>query len=161
MFGSWVSGLGTLVAAVVALVIANRQSTAARVSGAVKCIHHSMILTIDIKQRVGYIKKLFVSGERPLIALKQCERRMCLRYEALFDREIYEYLPSEIVDFILELSGLIDGLSAAVAEVVSELGDKDFVNIPPNVRVESSEGIDYFISQLDELFDKLNKLPIE
>src|SRR5262245_10553750 len=87
MLGSWVSGIGTLGAIIAALYVAREQIRDNKVQDAVRCIHHAMAITNDLRGRVHYLRTTLAEGGRPLIALTANAESISRRYEALYDRD--------------------------------------------------------------------------
>ena len=157
MVGTWVSGLGALAAVLAALHIATRQAAEQRTHAAVKCAHHSMAVVNDLRSRVSYQRKVLSGGSVPLAALATNIQGIERRYEALYDREIYQYLPGALIDRITALAGSIFGLSALSLAVASTLENKPHAVIPArSTGTEKQEqDIASLETELDELFSAL------
>lgn len=157
MVGTWVSGLGALAAVLAALHIATRQAAEQHTHAAVKCAHHSMALVNDLRSRVSYQRKVLYDGSVPLAALATNIQGIERRYEALYDREIYQYLPGALIDRITALAGSIFGLSALSSAVASTLENKLHAVIPArSTGTEKQEqDIVSLEAELDELFSAL------
>lgn len=96
----------------------------------VQVTHHSIAVINDLRGRVHYMKIALSEGNRPLIALTQNAEAIQRRYEALYDRELYRYLPGSVIDAIVDLSGAFSGLSILVAGLASALDGKEHLIIP-------------------------------
>lgn len=127
----------------------------------VRCIHHSMALVNDLRSRVGYMKLALVEGNRPLGALTQNADTIEKRYEALYDRELYRFLPGDVSDAIGAMSGSMFSLSALVAGIASAFDNKAHQMLPPEKSgsraaiVQACESLEV---QLDGLFSRFQAL---
>ena len=126
-----------------------------RARDVVRCIHHSMALIKNLQNHVRYVKLILSEGNRPLVALTQNADAIQNRYEALYDRELYQFLPGEISDAINAMSGSIFGLSALVAGIASALDNKGHQMIQPDTsgnRTFSIQAAEALEAKLDALF---------
>lgn len=127
----------------------------------VRCIHHSMALVNDLRSRIQYMKAALVKGDRPLAALTQNADAIEKRYEALYDRELYRFLPGDVSDAIGAMSGSMFGLSALVASVASAFYNKGHQMLPPDKsdsRASIVQACESLENQLDELFSRFQAL---
>jgi len=127
----------------------------------VRCIHHSMALVNDLRSRVRYMKLALVEGNRPLGALTQNAETIEKRYEALYDRELYRFLPGDVSDAIGAMSGSMFGLSALVAGIASAFDNKAHQMLPPDEsdsRAAIVQGCESLEDQLDGLFSRFQAL---
>ncbi len=132
-----------------------------RARNVVRCIHHSMALIKNLKNHVGYMKRTLAEGNRPLATLTQNADAIQNRYEALYDRELYQFLPGEISDAIDAMSGHIFGLSVLVAGIASALDNKAHQMIPPNTsgnRTSSIQAVEALEAELDALFSRFEAM---
>ena len=128
-----------------------------RAHDAVCCIHHSMAIVIDMRGRMSFMKLALSEGHRPLIALTQNCEAIQKRYETLYDRELYRYLPGDVVDEVLAMSGSIFGLSALVAGIASAMDNKGHQMIPSGKEPLRQKVAD-LEAKLDTLLTKLEEL---
>lgn len=155
MIGGWVAGIGAIFAAIVALKIAENQIRHEHHQGAIRCIHHSLVIINDLRGRLCSVKKMLLDGDRPLIALKKNSEAIEKRYEALYDHEIYRYIPGHVADLITEMSGSFFGLAVLVEQIASRQNNPE---IPPlalpteNTRNQVIESIEKLDDELDYLF---------
>jgi hypothetical protein len=132
-----------------------------RVQDIVRVTHHSMAVLNDLRNRVNYMKVVISEGNRPLVALTQNAEVIQRRYETLYDRELYRYLPGSVIDAIGALSGAVFGLSALVAAAASAFDDKGHLIIPPGntpARLSLVQAISHLESELDALFSQVKSL---
>lgn len=132
-----------------------------RARDVVRCIHHSMALVNDLRSRVRYMKLVLAEGNRPLAALTQNVDAIQKRYEALYDRELYRFLPGEVSDAIGAMSGSMFGLSALVAGIASALDNKLHQMIPPDTsgsRTSSIQAAEALEIELDALFSRFQAM---
>lgn len=157
MLGSWVSGIGALSAAVVALYVVTVQIRDAKVQDAVRCIHHAMATTNDLRARLHSLKTTVVEGGRPLAALTRNVESMLRRYEALYDRDLYRHLPGPVIDRITSMSGSFAGIEMLAVAISSGLNNQQHavlvVNHPVDPKVVDSFSL--LQNDLDELFSAL------
>lgn len=126
-----------------------------RARDVVRCIHHSMALIKNLQNHVGYMKLALAEGNRPLVALTQSADAIQKRYEALYDRELYQFLPGDVSDAIDAISGHVFGLSALVAGIASALDNKEHQMIPPTTsgnRTSLIQVAEALEAKLDALF---------
>ncbi len=127
----------------------------------VRVTHHTMAMINDLRGRVRYMKIALSEGNRPLVALTKNAETIQNRYEALYDRELYRYLPGSVIDTIVSLSGSVFGLSTLIEGVASVLGGKGHAVIPPD-DATNREGLIQTISklefELDALFSQVESL---
>jgi hypothetical protein len=127
----------------------------------VRVTHHSMAVINDLRGRVRYMKIALSEGNRPLVALTQNAEAIQKRYEVLYDRELYRYLPGTVIDGIVALSGAVFGLSALVAGVASALDGKEHAVTPAGNSTDRSvlvQAISELESELDALFSQVENL---
>ena len=131
-----------------------------RVSEIVRVTHHTLALLNDLRGRVHYMGTMLSEGNRPVVALTKNAEYIQKRYEALFDREIYDHLPGPVIDRIIGLSGSVFGLSVLAAELASTLGRKGYVPSPNNTndRVKLVQSTSKLGSELDDLFTAVSSL---
>jgi len=132
-----------------------------RAINVVRCIHHSMALIKNLQNHVQYVKLILAEGNRPLAALTKNADAIENRYEALYDRELYQLLPGEMSDAIDAMSGSIFGLSALVAGIASALDNKGHQMIPPDTsgnRTSSIQATEALGAKLDALFSRFEAM---
>jgi hypothetical protein len=107
------------------------------------------------------MKKILIEGNRPLVALTQNTEVIQRRYEALYDRELYKYLPGDVVDAIVGLSGSVAGICMLTATATSVTGGISHNPILSKTRTDHPElfqGITKLEAKLDQLYDQIEKL---
>ena len=132
-----------------------------RVREVVRCIHHSMALIKNLQNHVQYMKLTLAEGNRPLVALTQSADAIQKRYEALYDRELYQFLPGEVSDAIDAMSGSMHGLTALVAGIASALDNKEHQMIPPDTsgnRTSIIQAAETLGAELDALFSRFEAM---
>lgn len=128
-----------------------------RTQDIVRVTHHSLAIINDLRGRVQYMKLALVEGKRPLVAITQNAEALQRRYETLYDRDLYRYLPGETINAITNLSGSIFGISALVAGISSLMDDKGHLNLPPTesgTRNTLSDSFSRLESELDALYSQ-------
>lgn len=161
MVGGWVSGIGALVAAVVALRIAENQTKHEHQQSAIRCIHHSLAIINDLRGRVHSMRLMLSEGKGPLLALTRNAEAIQRRYEMLYDRDIYRHAPGHIVDAITGMSGSFFGLSILVEGITSALNIKPHEPLPllqDNSRQPLITALQRLEGELDELFTQFVKV---
>lgn len=114
LLGTWVAGIGAITAAVVALAIADRQRKHTVLDETVRNLNHSITIVQDMRSRADYLSRIITEGGRPLSALiVNCDMLM-MRYEALYDRELYTRMHGSIIDKVASLSGSLAGIHALI-----------------------------------------------
>ena len=127
----------------------------------VRVTHHAMAVINDLRARVGYMKVVLSEGNRPLVALTQNAEAIQRRYETLYERDLYQYLPGSVIDAIVALSGAVSGLSGLVSGVASALGGKEHMTIPSGNatdRLSLVQTISQLESKLNALFSQVASL---
>jgi len=161
MIGSWVSGIGALAAAVVALKIAEGQTKHEHQQDAIRCIHHSLAIINDLRGRVCAMRLMLGEGKRPLLALTRNAETIERRYEMLYDREIYRHVPGKVIDAITGMSGHFFGLSVLVEGIASSIGIQPFEPLPTphdDSRQPLISTLMKLESELDDLFSQFVKV---
>lgn len=123
----------------------------------VRITHHTMAIVNDLRGRIRFMKIALSKGNRPLIALTKNAETIEKRYEALYDRDLYRYLPGNVIDTIVSLSGSVFGLSSLIEGVTSVLDDKGQAIIPSG-NVDLIQAISKLESELDVLFTIVENL---
>jgi hypothetical protein len=154
IIGAWISGIGALAAAYVALKISDRQRQDIMNDEEVRSLHHMLATVNDLRGRVTYLRAVFVQGGYPLAALTNNNAAVMRRYETLWDRELYTYLPGPIIDQITNLSGSFSGIDTIVSIMSSQLGNNPQKTLPPPTRGTPRDGtpFDKLWEELDNLF---------
>jgi len=127
----------------------------------IRITHHSMAVINDLRGRVHYMKIALSEGNRPLVAITQNAEAIHNLYMSLYDRELYRYLPGNVIDTIVGLSGSVFGLSSLIAGVASAFGEKEHLIIPPGNPIDRSNivhAISNLESELDLLFSQIESL---
>jgi hypothetical protein len=127
----------------------------------VRCIHHSMALVNDLRSRVRYMKVALIEGNRPLVALTKNADAIEKRYEALYDRELYRFLPGDVSNAIGDMSGSMFGLSALVAGIASTFDNKAHQMLPLDTsgsRANIVQACKSLEDQLNGLFSRFEEL---
>jgi hypothetical protein len=161
MVGGWISGVGALVASVVALRIAENQTKYEHQQSAIRCIHHSLAIINDLRGRVCYMREMLSEGKRPLLALTRNAEAIERRYEMLYDRDIYRHAPGYIVDAITSMSGSFFGLSILIEGIASALKVQphETLSLPQdNSRQPLITALQNLEGELDELFTQFVKV---
>lgn len=127
----------------------------------VQVTHHLIAITKDLKQRVGYVKKLLSDGDKPAFALVEIAKSVESRYESLYERDLYRYLPGNCVDIITNISGSVYGiitLAIGIDVVTSQNKMTALKDIPNNGTKPPIESITKLEAELKELIDELFSL---
>ncbi|MFK3738306.1 hypothetical protein [Massilia sp. TN1-12] len=156
LLGSWTSGIGAVVAAWVALHIANQQRRDSILLDRVRALHHTMAIVNDLRLRVHYLGKSLKEGSKPLAAITGNSLALMRRYEALYDRDLYSGIDGTIIERITKLSGSFFGIETAVAVISSHLDHKAHVNIPP-LGANGAPPTDKLYNELDDLYTALEE----
>ncbi|RJE77590.1 hypothetical protein BGP78_00885 [Pseudoalteromonas sp. MSK9-3] len=82
----------------------------------VQSTHHAIVIVKDLKAKVGYVKHC-IENNRPPIALVEVAARIEVRYESLFEHNLYKYLQGESIDLIARISGSIFGIQVFAAQL--------------------------------------------
>lgn len=101
----------------------------------VRTTHHLIVITKDLKARVGYVKAMLTEGGRPSLALAKIAKSIEERYETLLQRDVYKYLPGPCVDIITRISGDIFGIVTLAEGIIQTISDKHalaFLPMPIN-----------------------------
>lgn len=120
-----------------------------------------MAVINDLRGRVRFVKIALTEGNRPLIAVTQNAEAIQKRYEALYDRELYRYLPGEVIDAIVAMSGSVFGLSALVAGLASALGNSGHYMLPAGTSIDRGtlgQSISDLESELGALYSQFENL---
>jgi len=120
----------------------------------VRVTHHLMATTKDLKARVGYFKKLMVEGDKPIAIMLGLAKSIEQRYESLFEREPYKYLPGESVDLINNLSGSIYGIQST-AEILKNASATNPLILIKTLTGQTSE---QYASMMDKLLTEIQTL---
>lgn len=76
----------------------------------VQVTHNLLAVTKDLKSRIEYFNKLMADGDRPVAVIVNLAKSIEKRYETLFEKDAYQYLPGKSIDLINSLSGSIYGI---------------------------------------------------
>ena len=130
VFGNWFSGLGAFGAIAAALYIGHVQTHENKLQDAVRCLHHAMAVTDDLRARVCYLRKIVTEGKRPLIAITVSATAISRRYEALFERDLYRHIPGPIVNMITAMAGSFFGIEMLGAGVAAAMDNPLDIEVP-------------------------------
>ena len=157
VIGSWLSGIATLVAVVVALHIANKQLRTTYVFDSVRVIHHAMMVVNDLRDRLHYLQITLTEGGRPLVALTSNASIISKRYESLIDRDLCKVLPGPVIDKISSMSGSFFGIEGLALGVASSMRNELHTMLStPSAGVEvQNAAMSSLLAELDELFSML------
>lgn len=120
----------------------------------VRVTHHLLAITKDLKSRVGYFNKLMAEGDKPVAIMLSLAKSIEQRYEALFEREPYQYLPGESIDLINNLSGSIYGIQAT-AEILKNASATNSLMLIKSLTGQTSE---QYVSMMDKLLNEIQTL---
>lgn len=76
----------------------------------VRITHHLIATINDMRSRVHYVETSLTRSDRPLAAVIANVKVLQTRYESLFDREAFEYLPGPTIDLLSNMSGSFFGM---------------------------------------------------
>lgn len=155
--GSWLSGIGTLGAVVIALYVPVMQIRNAKVQDSVRCIHHAMAIAIDLRSRVSYQQMMLVEGGRPLAALTLNVDTMSRRYETFYDRDLYKHIPGTVINRITEMSASFLGIEALTIAIASMLKNDLHARLPcmPTECIDQAKAFESLLKDLNELLKEL------
>jgi len=132
-----------------------------RTQDVVRSIHHSMALINDLRSRIGYMKVALAEGGQPVGALTKNADAIEKRYEALYDRELYRFLPGDVSNDIGAMSGSMFGLSTLVAGIASAFDNKAHQMLPSDKsgsRANIVQACESLEAELDALFSRFQAL---
>jgi len=123
----------------------------------VQITHHSIAISKDLKQKVGYIKTLLSNSDKPAFAFLELAKSIESRYESLYEKDLYKYLPGKFVDIITNISGSVYGivtLANGINIATSQNWTVALKNIPNIAPIENINKLENEIQELiDLLFD--------
>jgi len=153
----WVQAIGATAGIAIAIWVPYQQRREQVRDEKGRSFNHTLAVVNDLRGRVTFIKNFMTEGGRPLAALTATSTLFFKRYEALYDRDIYTYLPAHIVDRITDMSGSFTGIETAVGYVASKLDNKPHAMLPASdVWDQSGNPFDSLYLELDELFTLLD-----
>lgn len=120
----------------------------------VRVTHHLLAVAQDLLARVGYVKVLLSTGNRPVFALGEIVSTIERRYETLLERDSYQYLPGPSVDLIIRISGSIFGICTLARGLEKVTTDKPLASIDSVLLSDREQQV----AKLGDLMDDLNKL---
>ncbi len=128
----------------------------------VQVTHHLIAVSKDLKQRVGYAKELLTKGDKPAFVLVEIAKSIEARYESLYEKDLYKYLPGNCVDIITRISGSIYGivtLATGINVLTSNTPMVQLKDILNNGNTNQSSNENEKINKLeDEIQDLIDKL---
>lgn len=152
---AWVQAIGATVAIGIAIWVPYQQKLQAVLEGKVRSFHHAMAIVNDLRGRVTYLHQIYAEGNRPLAALTTTSATLLRRYETLYDRDLYAFMPGPIVDRITAMSGSFNGIEASVALRSSQLDNKPHAMLLPHAWPEGVSPFEQLYQNLDDLFTHL------
>lgn len=167
-WGSLVSILPPLTAACAAMLVAKTATRFLnynmlvraddRAQDVVRVTHHALAVVNDLRGRVQYMRAALLEGSRPLAAIRQNAEALQLRYESLYDRDLYRYLSGPTIDLITNLSGSLFGISALAAGLSSSMEGKEHLSVPlaePTARTKLASAFTSMEDELNSLFSQI------
>lgn len=124
----------------------------------VQVIHHLIVITKDLKQRVRYAKKSLSDGDRPIFTLIEIARSIEKRYETLYEKDVYKFLPGDCVDIVINISGSIYGLVTLANGINIATSNNKMImlkNLPNSIDMPTNESILKLEVEIQSLIDKL------
>lgn len=122
----------------------------------VRVTHHLLAITKDLQSKVAYLRHVLDGGGRSSFEFAQITESIERRYEALFDREAYKFLPGKCVDLIGKISGSIYGIAKLGAAVKQQTDDKPFVAVASVLTdgvLQKGVVLDALLLEIQELMD--------
>lgn len=167
-WGSLVSILPPLTAACAAMLVAKTATRFLnynmlvraddRAQDVVRVTHHALAVVNDLRGRVQYMRAALLEDSRPLAAIRQNAEALQLRYESLYDRDLYRYLSGPTIDLITNLSGSLFGISALAAGLSSSMEGKEHLSVPlaePTTRTKLASAFTSMEDELNSLFSQI------
>jgi len=150
----WVQAIGATIGIGIAVWVPYQQRENAVRDEKVRSFHHALAVVDDLRGRVTGLQKTFAEGGRPLAFLTSNCAKFLQRYESLYDRELYTYLPGPIVNQITDMSGSFAGIETIVAATAARFENKPNHILPPRTLAPPPGAADPF----EALFQKLDDL---
>jgi hypothetical protein len=122
---AWVQAVGSIAAIIGSFAVAEKSHRDAierdrqtavenefnrRRQNIVRITHHLIATINDMRSRVHYVETTLTRSDRPLAAVIANVKVLQTRYESLFDREAFEYLPGPAIDLLSNMSGSFFGM---------------------------------------------------
>jgi len=127
----------------------------------VRVTHQLLAVAKDLKARTGYFNKLMAEGNKPVAVILSLATSIENRYEALFDKDAYQFLPGESIDLINNLSGSIFGMLVA-AEILGRRGADNSLRPIKDLTGQLSEDFnlkgDQLLEEIQTLINQVYKL---
>ncbi|BBN82028.1 hypothetical protein PA25_20130 [Pseudoalteromonas sp. A25] len=126
----------------------------------VQSTHHAIVIVKDLKAKVGYVKHC-IENNRPPIALVEVAARIEMRYESLFERNLYKYLQGESIDLIARISGTIFGIQVFAEQLKQQITCKKELTLENMPKLNSDKplnSLDDLLNELDTLLDHLYEI---
>lgn len=150
-----------LVAALLVTTVANRLITNNNIIreddrriNIVRVTHHLLAVVQDLHSRVGYANTVLINNNNSVFCFGEIAASIERRYETLFERDLYQYLPGPSVDLIIGMSGSIFGV-CTLAEGLGKATLNKPMALIDNVLLPKRKQL---VSELDKLMIDLMKL---
>ncbi len=120
----------------------------------IRTTHHLIAITRDLEQKILYLKTLLKESETSTIAITEISKSIQQRYETLYKRETFTYLPGNCVDIISNISGSIYGIGVLSTglESTSVNNSTNKVILPDNPPIDN---LDELASEVGKLIEEL------
>lgn len=128
----------------------------------VRVTHQLLAVTKDLKAKMGYFNKLMADGDKPIAVMVSLVRSIEKRYEALYEKDAYQFLPGQSVDLINNLSGSISGM-LGTAEILGSRdadGSRLIKDITGKTSEEFNERNSKVLEEVQTLIDQVYELRI-
>ena len=107
------------------------------------------------------MRTALLEDSRPLAAVRQNAEALQLRYESLYDRDLYRYLSGETINAITNLSGSLFGISALAAGLSSSMDGQEHLSVPlaePEARTTLAQAFSSMEEELDSIFSQIRSV---
>ncbi len=126
----------------------------------VRVTHQLLAVTKDLKARVEYFNRIMAEGNKPVAVMVSLAKSIEKRYETLYEKDAYQYLPGKSIDLINALSGSICGM-LTTAEILQSTGAanslrlvRDFTGkISDDFKVSSEKLQDELQTLIDQIYE--------
>jgi hypothetical protein len=127
----------------------------------VQTTHYSIAIIKDLKQKVGYFKKMLKDTDKPAFAYVDLAKSIQERYDALHHIDLYIYLPGRVIEILGDISANIYGIGIH-GNVISQLTQNGSLSISSQVpRTDESpliEQLEKADKEIGEMLDEIYKL---
>lgn len=126
----------------------------------IQFIHHGIIVVMDLKNKVNYVKNGIEKNYDPL-SLIEIASRIELRYESLFDPRLYKYLHGKSIDIIGGISGYIFNIHVFSEKLKKQLNKSKNFTLDSTNKIDNSpsqESLADLLNELENLLDHLYEL---